>query len=69
MKVKMTKVEAVREFKETVLPIIINTHELVGRKDVGARREAWAFFTDGLCRDGRITNWQYMNWVTPKCCE
>ena len=65
----MTKVQAVELFKETMIPALSATHERFGRKDVGARREAWAFFTHGLCRDGQITDWQYMNWVTPKCCE
>jgi len=65
----MTKVQTVELFKEAVLPTVIATHERFGRKDTGARCEAWAFFTDGLCRDGQITDWQHMNWVTPKCCE
>ena len=65
----MTKVEAVREFKECVLPYIKAKYETEGRRDVVARRTAWNEFTDYLHKDGRITDWQDYNWVQPRCCR
>lgn len=59
---KMTKEEAVREFKETVLPYVI---EQYGPNDRPAIREAWNDWTDMLARDGRITMKQYETWVGP----
>ena len=58
----MTKREAVREFKETVLPYVI---EQYGPNDRPAIREAWNDWTDMLAKDGRITMKQYETWVGP----
>lgn len=63
----MTKVEAVREFKEHVLPHIKAKYETDGRPRYVARRTAWNDFTDYLAKDGRITEWQDYNWVQPRC--
>lgn len=35
------------------------------RFDYVAKREAWNNWTDGLCKDGQITSWQYENWDQP----
>ena len=35
------------------------------RFDYVAKREAWNNWTDGLCKDGTITSWQYENWDQP----
>jgi hypothetical protein len=55
----MTKREAEAEYKREVLPIVKATYEKDGRKDKPARAEAWSYFTDALCKDGRITLKQY----------
>lgn len=61
----MTKQEAYKEFKEYVLPWVQEIYEKDGRVDVPARCEAWNYFTDTLCKDGRITSKQYNNWTNP----
>jgi len=59
---KMTKVQAEKIFKVYVLPFLNN------QNDSGARRQAWAFFVDGLERDGSISQSQAMRWSTPSYC-
>jgi len=55
---KITKVQAVREFRAVVLPSL-------PRGDKPAMREAWNGWTDFLCKDGVITTRQYETWVMP----
>jgi hypothetical protein len=64
----MTKQEAVRQFKDEVLPYIKEKYEQDGKRDVIARSEAWNNFADWLCQEGDITNWQCENWMHPRCC-
>jgi hypothetical protein len=52
-------------FKEDILPSIITNYELDGIKDVPARCEAWNNWTDSLCKDHIISDWQYNNWSYP----
>jgi hypothetical protein len=33
------------------------------------RSETWNNWTDSLCKDERISDWQYENWSQPDCCE
>lgn len=33
--------------------------------DVIANREQWNYFTDSLCKNGYISQWQYNNWDNP----
>ena len=61
----MTKKEAMREFREFVLPVIREKYEQYGRIDIPARREAWCNFTDALCKSGRITQRQDYTWGNP----
>lgn len=65
----MTKKEAEREFKEEVLPQVRERYEQDGRRDIPARSEAWNGWTDGLCKNGRITEHQYETWIHPACCN
>ena len=53
----MTKREALRSFYEA--------HGKLLDGDVVAKREAWSNYTDGLCKDGRITLKQYETWSNP----
>lgn len=62
----MTEQEAEVEFEQYVLPDIRTRYEIDGA-DWVARREAWGQYTDGLCRDGRITMFQYETWGNPSC--
>jgi len=57
---KMTKVQAVREFKLYHLPLIQN-------ESVTTRRCAWNDYTSMLLEDGRITESQEQNWTQPRC--
>lgn len=59
---EMTKAQALAEFREYILPLI---YEQYGKGDVIAKREEWNNFTDALCKDRRITDWQYNNWSNP----
>lgn len=56
---KTTKAQAIREFREEILP-------LLPKGDKPAMREAWNNWTDALCKDGVISSHQYETWVGPK---
>jgi len=56
----MTKIQAVTQFKEYILP-------LINKKDKPGKREAWNNYTDSLCKDGQITQNQYDRWTQPVC--
>ena len=70
----MTRDEAIAEFEATVLPGIVADElsrglDTVYNIDEPMRSEAWNDYTDYLCKAYRISNWQYMNWTAPDCCE
>ena len=64
----MTHSQAINEFELFVLPMVIEHYEQDGILDGPARREAWNNWTDGLCKDNQISDWQYANWSQPRCC-
>ena len=64
----MTRDEAIEEFLAHEFPATIKCYEWDGIPDWPARREAWNNFTDMLCKDRRISDWQYDNWSQPDCC-
>ena len=55
---RLNKREAVASFKEHYLPHIDPTDRI-------AQWEAFNNYTDSLCKDGLITDWQYSNWANP----
>ena len=57
--------QACEIFREDILPMVIQAYELDGHRDGPARRETWNNWTDSLCKDGQISDWQYMNWSHP----
>jgi len=70
----ITREQAIERFKEYVLPSVIKDEldrgiDGVYRIDEVMRSEAWNDFTDALCKGHEISDWQYMNWSTPDCCE
>ena len=65
----ITRDQAVEEFTNFVLPYVRAEYERDGIPDVPARSEALNDWTDHLCKDGRISDWQYENWTHPRCCE
>lgn len=56
----MTKKQALAEFREYVLPMVVREY---GRRDRVAVSEAWCNFTDSLCKDRRITRHQDETWT------
>jgi len=61
----MTKVEAVRIYKEEILPSVKDQYEQDGITDKPARQFAWQCFIDSLCKNGEITQRQYDTWGNP----
>ena len=57
--------QACEIFREDILPLVVQTYELDGFRDGPARAEAWCNWTDSLCKDRQISDWQYMNWSYP----
>jgi len=67
---RYTRQQAIKEFKETYMPVIRQIEKTNGNgKDSIMRREEWNNFTDFLCKEGLITSKQYEEWETPKICE
>ena len=64
----MTRDEAIEQFDNYVLPVVIQLHEQDGQFDECARSEAWNNWTDAMCKDGQISDWQYANWSHPPSC-
>ena len=65
---------AVRYFEDNLLPLLIieETESQGGtwqHVDEALRCETWNNWTDSLCKDGQISDWQYENWSQPDCCE
>lgn len=58
----MRKEQAVRDFKENILPEL---RKMYGNNDKVAIRTAWNDYTDMLCKDGIITQRQYNTWGNP----
>ena len=60
--------DACNIFEFEILPFVKEQYEQDGEIDWPARREAWNNWTDSLCQDGLISDWQYDNWSHPRCC-
>ena len=65
----MTFDQASEIFREEFLPGLIIAYELDGVRDNPARCEAWCNWTDSLCKNEQISDWQYENWDHPPCNE
>ena len=64
----MTFSQACADFNFIVMPFVREQYEQDGIPDWPARREAWNNWTDSLCKDGQISEWQYMNWGQSPLC-
>jgi len=60
---KITKKEVVAQFRELWADLLAS--EPSWRGDSIAKRTAFNDYTDTLCKDGIITNYQYENWSNP----
>lgn len=58
----MTKEEAIKRFKEEVMPYIRKEY---GKDDKTVVEQAWNDWTDALQKEGEITAHQYSTWVHP----
>ena len=63
----MTFAQACEIFTLDLLPYVQQDYEQDGEPDYPARRECWNNWTDNLCRDGQISDWQCENWSHPPC--
>ena len=65
--------QAVEMFEQEYLPAIrqVEQRNNGGKAYVDGtmRREEWNNFTDMLCKNNEISDWQYENWGQPDCCE
>ena len=59
----MTKKDALRIFKDVLNSDYVYFAQIRG--DKVAMRESWSCYTDGLCKDGEITESQYNTWANP----
>jgi len=65
----ITRDEAIVRFEAEVLPGIQDMFEQDGERDIPARSEAFSDWTDALCKNNEISEWQYNNWTHPPCCN
>ena len=65
----MTFDQAVEYFNENILPAVKEEYEQDGVADIPARSEEWNNWTDSLCKNEQISDWQYENWSHPETCE
>ena len=65
----MTWEQACEQFASEILPHMQTIYEQDGVPDWPARREAWNNWTDSLCKNGQISDWQYENWAQSPLCE
>jgi len=63
----ITFAEACEYFTAEILPLVQEQYEQDGVPDWPARGETWNNWTDALCKNGEISEWQYANWSHPPC--
>jgi len=62
----MTKKQALKEFREDIMPIIReNERQYTNTPDISLRRQEWGYFVESLYRDQRISKRQVYNWDNP----
>lgn len=61
MKYKLTKAQVIEQCRE----IFRDPSWPYSKSDVDARRQYWNDYTDMLCKDRQITNYQYDTWSNP----
>lgn len=60
---KLTKKQVLADFREMWNEFLQSEPQWKG--DSIAKREAFNNYTDSLCKDGLITDYQYHNWTNP----
>ena len=72
LKTVMTWRQAIEVFLECYAPGIVQEEQKHGYSayaDLPMRRESWNNYTDALCKDGQISDWQQANWSQPTFCD
>ena len=64
----ITRDAAIADWRNHILPIVRQQFEEDGEADYPARSESFNNFTDMLCKNGDISEWQYNNWTHPVEC-
>ena len=64
----MTRDQAIEIFDNEILPMVVQRYEQDGIPDIPARCEEFINWTDAMCKDGQISDWQYENWSHPDSC-
>ena len=64
----MTRDQAIEIFDNEILPMVVQHYEQDGVPDIPARCEEFNNWTDAMCKDGQISDWQYKNWTHPDSC-
>ena len=59
--------DACETFTTEILPVIQEQYEQDGEPDWPARCETWSNWTDSLCENNQISDWQCENWSHPPC--
>jgi len=65
----ITRDQAIYQWETYILPGIQMEFEQDGERDIPARSESFSNWTDSLCKNGEISEWQYMNWTHPDSCD
>ena len=66
----ITREQAIASFMECYVPVITQEEQRYNcHPDLPLRRETWNNYTDALCKDGQISDWQYENWSQPDYCD
>ena len=66
----ITREQAIATFMECYVPVITKDEQRYNcHPDLPMRRETWNNYTDSLCKDGEISDWQYENWSQPDYCD
>ena len=65
----MLHAQAVAYFENEIMPDIRIIEAMSdGQPDWPMRSESWNNWTDSLCKDRVISDWQYANWSHPPSC-
>jgi len=65
----MTNGQVRDAWRANVLPFIVEQYEADGVPDIPARSESFNNYTDSLCKDGEISEYQYNTIAHPSECE
>tara|TARA_Y100000034_G_scaffold107728_1_gene137560 strand:+ start:101 stop:331 length:231 start_codon:yes stop_codon:yes gene_type:complete len=66
----LVRAQAVAQFMEYFAPGILRLENRYNHHpDLPLRCEEWNNYTDALCKNGEISDWQYEKWNAPPFCD